>query len=79
MSMSMKGSGIYSYDVTLTVECACDECGGCGHEWDQDFGTNDWGNVDQNVTCSKCAHEFNFTHEADDRGDDDDYDRFLHK
>jgi len=37
---SMKGSGIDSVDVTLEVECE-----ECGKAWEEDFSTDDWGNV----------------------------------
>ena len=55
--MSMKGSGIYSFDITLGVDCDC------GYAWDMDFVTNDWGNIDEYVTCPKCKEEFSFRYE----------------
>jgi RNase P subunit RPR2 len=79
MSISMKGSGIYSYDITLAVDCSCNECEGCGHAWDKDFRTDDDGNVDIRVTCPKCNHKFNFSHEASEAEYEDDYDRFYDK
>jgi hypothetical protein len=60
MSMSMMGSGIYSTDITLDVQC------GCEYEWEQDFRTDDWGNVDEDVKCPNCDLEFNFSRERDD-------------
>lgn len=60
---SMRGSGIYSVDVTITVTCP-----ECENEWDDDFQTDDWGNVDQDVTCPTCNITVNVTQEH--RGND---------
>ncbi len=59
----MKGSGIYSVEVTLEVEC---EAEGCGNYWEEDFSTDDWGNIDQTVTCPKCSTERSFTREQEE-------------
>lgn len=62
---SMRGSGIYSRDVYIEVECP--EC----HEgWDDDFATDDWGNVDTTVPCPHCAIEVRVT-SANNYGEDD--------
>ncbi len=61
---SMKGSGIYSEDVTLEVEC-----GECGNTWEEDFQTDDWGDVSQEVKC-KCGYSWTFESE---KGEDDPY------
>lgn len=55
---SMRGSGIYSKDVTISV--TCDEC---DYEWDEDFATDDWGNVDTDVTCPSCSGVFGFAYD----------------
>ena len=60
---SMMGSGIYSEEITLGVVCRerCDGCDGgqpCLSVWDEDFTTDDWGNVDQEVTCELCNHKY---------------------
>lgn len=52
---SMKGSGIYSEDITLEVECE-----ECGKAWEEDFQTDDWGNVDKKIIC-ECGQEFEFS------------------
>jgi hypothetical protein len=73
---SMRGSGIYSTTVTYEVECKCEECDacpcgdcsavGCHTFWERDFSTDDWGNVEDDVTCPTCKHEFSFNKEGDD-------------
>lgn len=57
---SMKGSGIYSEDVTLEVECE-----GCGKTWEEDFSTDDWGNVQSEVKCV-CGNEWTFNKEKEE-------------
>jgi len=69
MSLSMKGSGIYSQEVTLEVVCreSCSECSEgqhCLSIWNQDFMTDDWGNIDQEVTCELCKHKYTIKKEA---------------
>lgn len=54
---SMKGSGIYSEDVTLEVECE-----ECGKAWEEDFSTDDWGRVEADVKC-ECGNEWTFSKE----------------
>lgn len=61
---SMKGSGIDAEEVTLEVEC-----GECGNAWEEDFTTDDWGNVSQEVKC-KCGYSWTFESE---KGEDDPY------
>jgi len=56
---SMMGSGIYSEEVTYEVECEC------GNLWEQDFMTDDWGNVEDDVTCAKCNEKFSFSRERE--------------
>jgi hypothetical protein len=60
---SMKGSGIYSEDVTLEVEC-----GECGKSWEEDFMTDDWGNVSSEVKC-ECGNAWTFEKEQGEIGD----------
>jgi hypothetical protein len=60
MEGSMYGSGIYSESVTLVVECEC------GNDWEQDFNTDDYGNVSDKVKCASCDLEFNFERESED-------------
>lgn len=55
---SMRGSGIYAQDLVVDMECAH-----CGHTWETDVTTDDWGNVDEDVTCPVCNEVFNFTME----------------
>lgn len=63
---TMMGSGIYSQDVTIEIEC--DEC---GEFKEYDFVTDDWGNIEQDVTCGKCKHVQSVSREADDSSGDD--------
>jgi hypothetical protein len=66
---SMMGSGIYSTEVTLEVVCVeygCSDCEPdkeCKGVWEQDFSTDDWGNVNDEVTCPDCKHKFTFRKE----------------
>jgi hypothetical protein len=69
---TMMGSGIYSEEVTLGVECHNEEC---GHYWDADVATDDWGNIDYAVTCPECLHEFRFVKEAEEIETDNEPDR----
>ena len=57
--MSMMGSGIYSDEITYEVECEC------GNAWEQDFMTDDWGNVEDDVVCPKCNEKFSFSRERE--------------
>jgi hypothetical protein len=72
---SMKGSGIYSVDETWDVDCSCDvETCKCDNSWEQDFQTDDWGNISQKVKCPKCEHSFEYERESSDEdGSDPDY------
>lgn len=56
---SMMGSGIYSQDISCEVECEC------GNVWQQDFMSDDWGNVEDDVICSKCNEKFSFSKERE--------------
>lgn len=56
---SMMGSGIYSQEITLEVECEC------GNLWEQDFMSDDWGNVEDDVICPKCKEKFSFSYERE--------------
>jgi hypothetical protein len=56
---SMKGSGIDSVDVTLEVECEC------GKTWEEDFMTDDWGNVSSEVKC-ECGKAWTFEKEQEE-------------
>jgi len=68
---SMMGSGIYS--TTITREVVCEElCYSCVDEkkickaiWDEDFETDDWGNVESDVTCKSCNHQITYKEERD--------------
>ena len=57
------GSGIYSEGVTLEIVCKerCYDCDGgqpCSSVWDEDLVTDDWGNINQEVTCELCNHKY---------------------
>ena len=67
---SMMGSGIYSTTVTREIVCneRCNDCEDskqtCDNYWEQDFETNDWGNIEQDVTCNSCGHTMTFSEES---------------
>jgi len=64
--ISLYGSGFYSVEKTIEVECLCgdEECittkepDGCGKVWEEDLNTNDYGDIDTSVICPKCQHRF---------------------
>jgi hypothetical protein len=66
---SMMGSGIYS--VTITREVVCEElCYSCVDEkkickaiWEEDFETDDWGNVEADLVCKSCNHTITYKEE----------------
>jgi len=66
---SMYGSGIYSETITREIVCLerCWTCidikKTCDAVWEMDFETDDHGNVEQNVTCKKCGHSYEFKEE----------------
>jgi hypothetical protein len=69
---SMMGSGIYSETVTYEIVCAergCNKCDDLNKEckgvWEQDFETDDWGNISDTVKCPQCNHEYTFEREAE--------------
>ena len=68
---SMMGSGIYSEEVTREIVCAerCNDCQdsgkSCENVWEIDMSTDDWGNIDTDVTCVKCQHTINYTEERE--------------
>ena len=66
---SMAGSGIYSETITREIVCA-ERCGSCEDEkttclavWEEDFETDDWGNVEQDIECQSCKHSFTYREE----------------
>lgn len=66
---SMMGSGIYSTTVTIEIVCAerCNDCpenNTCQNSWEQDFETDDWGNVEKEVICKKCNHTLTVSKEG---------------
>lgn len=82
--LSMMGSGIYSVTHTAEMVCAerCNECEiPCDAVWEEDFNTDDSGNVETEVTCKKCNHKFNYSYEGRDVFDDADdaYDAYMDK
>lgn len=67
----MMGSGIYSETITREIVCEerCEDCQEdkkvCKAIWEEDFETDDWGNVDQEVTCKLCNHSYSFREERE--------------
>jgi len=68
---SMMGSGIYSTEHTLEVVCkeSCNDCQeenkSCSARWEQDFMADDWGNIEDTVTCKSCNHKYTVKREAE--------------
>ncbi len=68
---SMMGSGIYSETITREIVCKerCSDCGDaskvCEAVWEEDFETDDHGNVEQDVTCKSCGHSYGFKEERE--------------
>lgn len=68
---SMRGSGIYSEDVTREIVCKerCNDCEDqgqtCEAYWDEDLTTDDWGNIEQDVTCKTCGHSYTYKEERE--------------
>ena len=62
-TMDMRGSGIYSYDEEITIECECGSMDGTQYVDDWKFVT---------ITCSACGAE-----QPEDDGIDPDYERDL--
>jgi hypothetical protein len=71
MSQSMMGSGIYSETVTREIVCEeqCWDCidikQTCEAVFDVDLETDDWGNIEQEVTCKVCGHDYTYKEERD--------------
>jgi hypothetical protein len=71
MSQNMMGSGIYSETATREIVCKeqCWDCIDikqvCEASFEVDFETDDWGNIEQEVTCEKCGHGFTYKEERD--------------
>ena len=65
------GSGTLGH--TVTHEIVCNEmCGSCEDDkttckavWQEDFETDDWGNVESDVKCEECKHTFTFKEERE--------------
>jgi hypothetical protein len=65
------GSGIYATTITREIVCA-EKCASCEEiettcpaVWDQDFQTDDWGNVEQGIECKACKHTINYKEEQE--------------
>ena len=65
----MKGSGIDSETVTREIVCEeqCWDCIDvkrvCRAVFEVDLQTDDYGNIEQTVTCKKCQHEYTYKEE----------------
>lgn len=68
---SMMGSGIYSETITREIVCKerCSECEEdgktCEAYWEEDFETDDWGNVEADVICKSCGHSYTYSEERE--------------
>ena len=56
------GSGINSVVRDFWVTCP-----ECNADWEDEFTVDDWGNVDEDVTCYKCDTQFNFYYSKHDK------------
>ena len=65
------GSGTLGWTVTREIVCAemCSTCEEnkttCKAVWEEDFETDDWGNVEQSVECQECKHSITYKEEND--------------
>ena len=66
------GSGTLGHTETHEIVCAehgCDECTTANTEckgvWEEDFETDDWGNISSTVKCPQCNHEYTYEREAE--------------
>ena len=65
------GSGTLGHTITREIVCKerCNDCedskATCDAVWDEDFETDDWGNVECDVTCKSCNHTYTFREESE--------------
>jgi hypothetical protein len=61
------GSGTLGHTITREMVCAemSIDSNGCDSVWSEDLETDDWGNVEQSVTCPKCKGEWTYTEESE--------------
>ena len=52
---SMRGSGIYMETVTKEVTCP-----NCSQSWSDDFQSDDWGHIEEEMICPMCNTDFYF-------------------
>lgn len=52
---SMRGSGIYVETVAKIVTCP-----NCYKSWTDDFVSDDWGRIEEDVYCPMCKTDFFF-------------------
>jgi hypothetical protein len=57
------GSGTLGHTVTREMVCAESniDSKGCDAVWYEDLETDDWGNIEQTITCIKCNGEWTYT------------------
>lgn len=58
---SMMGSGIFTELISLYVTCPS-----CDIDWADDFVTDDWGRVEETVSCFNCGHDFKVFHDKNE-------------
>ena len=64
------GSGTLSDTITVEIVCyeqcyECTEANPCDAVFEEDLQTDDYGNIDCEVTCAKCNHKINVKRERD--------------
>ena len=61
------GSGTLSTVVTRDLDCDYFDGGaeGCTGSWDDDFYTDDYGNIEQETTCPVCKTVFTYREEQE--------------
>lgn len=66
MRDTMMGSGWMSNCRTAYVTCP-----NCDKYWEDEFDTDDWGVIDEDIKCFNCELEFRFFEEKPTRADMD--------
>ena len=64
------GSGTLGYTITLEIVCGeiCSSCEDdkttCAAVWEEDFETDDYGNIETEVECKTCKHTYTIRRES---------------
>jgi hypothetical protein len=64
------GSGTLGYTASREIVCSekCSSCEDdkktCDAVWEEDFETDDYGNIEADVECKTCKHTYTFREES---------------